>query len=176
MDKIRIYEKKRFSRRENFWVKFTSQKIIFSFESFEKISKAKFEKYFWLSVRTTKIIQGVSSSSTCDKRSSVNSSRRSEKSNFWRRSPSKDSINSLRRRKKYFWKFSFSLRIEIFGLEKDLFELDWSRIEPRSLGTLATNATGELDVLGHNGDSLGVDGAQVCVLEKPNEVSLGSFL
>jgi len=33
-----------------------------------------------------------------------------------------------------------------------------------------------LDVLWHDGDSLGVDGAQVGVLEKTNEVSLGSLL
>lgn len=35
-----------------------------------------------------------------------------------------------------------------------------------SLSTLATNATGQLNVLGHNGDTLGVDGAQVGVLKQ----------
>ena len=33
-----------------------------------------------------------------------------------------------------------------------------------------------MDVLWHDGDSLGVDGAQVGVLEKTNEVSLGGLL
>ena len=34
------------------------------------------------------------------------------------------------------------------------------------LSTLATDATGQLDVLRHDGDALGVDGAQVGVLEQ----------
>ena len=33
-----------------------------------------------------------------------------------------------------------------------------------------------MDILWHDGDSLGVDGAQVGVLEKTNEVSLGGLL
>ena len=45
-----------------------------------------------------------------------------------------------------------------------------------NLGTLATNATGQLDVLGHDGDSLSVDGAQVGVLEQTDQVSLAGFL
>jgi histone H3 len=44
------------------------------------------------------------------------------------------------------------------------------------LSTLTTDATGKLDVLGHDGHTLGVDGAQVGIFEKTNEVSLGSFL
>ena len=44
------------------------------------------------------------------------------------------------------------------------------------LGTLATDAPGQLDVLGHDGDTLGVDGAQVGVLEKTDEVSLAGLL
>ena len=44
------------------------------------------------------------------------------------------------------------------------------------LSTLAADATGQLDVLGHDGDTLGVDGAQVGVLEETDEVGLGSFL
>ena len=44
------------------------------------------------------------------------------------------------------------------------------------LSTFATDTAGELDVLGHNGDTLGVDGAQVGVFEEADEVSLGSFL
>ena len=44
------------------------------------------------------------------------------------------------------------------------------------LGSLSTDTTSELDVLGHNGHSLGVDGAQVGVLEETNQVSLASLL
>ena len=44
------------------------------------------------------------------------------------------------------------------------------------LGTLAANATGQLDVLGHDGDTLGVDGAEVGVLKEADEVGLGGFL
>ena len=46
----------------------------------------------------------------------------------------------------------------------------------KSLGTLATDTSGQLDVLGHDGDTLGVDGAQVGVFEETDQVSLGSFL
>merc|ERR1712131_522034 len=41
---------------------------------------------------------------------------------------------------------------------------------------LATDATDQLDVLGHDGDTLGVDGAQVGVLKQADEVSLRSLL
>ena len=44
------------------------------------------------------------------------------------------------------------------------------------LSTLSTDSPGELDVLWHDGDTLGVDGAQVGVLEESNEVGLGSLL
>uniref|UniRef100_M8B5A7 Uncharacterized protein n=1 Tax=Aegilops tauschii TaxID=37682 RepID=M8B5A7_AEGTA len=44
------------------------------------------------------------------------------------------------------------------------------------LGPLATDAAGELDVLGHDGDALGVDGAEVGVLEEADEVGLGGLL
>ena len=44
------------------------------------------------------------------------------------------------------------------------------------LSTLSTDATSELDVLGHDGHTLGVDGAQVGVLEKTNKVGLASLL
>ena len=46
----------------------------------------------------------------------------------------------------------------------------------RRLSTLATNATSELHVLGHDGDALGVDGAQVGVLEQTDEVRLARLL
>jgi hypothetical protein len=44
------------------------------------------------------------------------------------------------------------------------------------LRSLATDAARELNVLGHDRDTLGVDRAQVRVLKETNEVSLGSFL
>ena len=40
----------------------------------------------------------------------------------------------------------------------------------------ATYPPGELDVLLHDGDALGVDGAQVGVLEEVDEEGLGGFL
>ncbi|BAS96274.1 Os06g0160000, partial [Oryza sativa Japonica Group] len=43
-------------------------------------------------------------------------------------------------------------------------------------GALTADAAGELDVLGHDGDALGVDGAQVSVLEEPDEVRLRGLL
>ena len=45
-----------------------------------------------------------------------------------------------------------------------------------SLGSFSTDSSGELDVLGHDGNPLGVDGAQVSILEKPDQVSLTSLL
>ena len=44
------------------------------------------------------------------------------------------------------------------------------------LGALAADAPGKVHVLGHDGDALGVDGAQVGVLEETNEVGLGRLL
>ena len=45
-----------------------------------------------------------------------------------------------------------------------------------NLGPLAADTPGELDVLGHDGDTLGMDGAQVGVFEQADQVSLGSLL
>lgn len=45
-----------------------------------------------------------------------------------------------------------------------------------NLSTLPTDATGQLDVFGHDGDPLGVDGAQVGVLEQTDQVSLAGLL
>jgi hypothetical protein len=39
-------------------------------------------------------------------------------------------------------------------------------------GTFTTDTASELDVFWHDGDSLGVDGAQVGVFEKTHQVSL----
>ena len=48
--------------------------------------------------------------------------------------------------------------------------------EAHFLSTLATDPAGQLDVLGHDGDTLGVDGAQVGVLEQADEVRLAGLL
>ena len=44
------------------------------------------------------------------------------------------------------------------------------------LSALATDTAGQLDVLGHDGHTLGVDGAQVGVLEQTDEVGLAGLL
>ena len=50
----------------------------------------------------------------------------------------------------------------------------WESI--KSSGAFATDSAGELHVLGHDGNSLGVDGAKVSVLEEADHVGLGSLL
>ena len=42
--------------------------------------------------------------------------------------------------------------------------------------SFSSDSSGELHVLGHDGYSLGVDGAEVGVFEESNEVALGGFL
>jgi histone H3 len=49
-------------------------------------------------------------------------------------------------------------------------------LQATNLRTLAPDSAGKLDVLGHDGDSLGVDGAEIGVLEETNEVRLSSLL
>ena len=44
------------------------------------------------------------------------------------------------------------------------------------LSSLSTDTASQLDVLGHDGDPLGVDGAQVGVLEQTNQVGLAGLL
>ena len=44
------------------------------------------------------------------------------------------------------------------------------------LSTLTADAACKLHVLGHDGDTLGMDSAQVGVLKQTHEVSLGSLL
>jgi histone H3 len=44
------------------------------------------------------------------------------------------------------------------------------------LSPLATDAPGQLDVLGHDGDTLGMDGSQVGVLKETHKVGLSSLL
>ena len=42
--------------------------------------------------------------------------------------------------------------------------------------SVSSNSLGELEVSGHDGDSLGVDGAEVGVLEEGDQVSFSGFL
>jgi hypothetical protein len=44
------------------------------------------------------------------------------------------------------------------------------------LGAFSTDSAGQLDVLGHDGDALGMDGAEVGILEESDEVGLGRLL
>merc|ERR1712154_82514 len=44
------------------------------------------------------------------------------------------------------------------------------------LGTLSPDPPGQLNVLGHDGDPLGVDGAEVSVLEETHKVGLTGLL
>ena len=46
----------------------------------------------------------------------------------------------------------------------------------RYLRSFTTDTAGQLDVLRHNGHSLRVDGAKICVLEEADKVSFGGFL
>ncbi|KAJ6387835.1 hypothetical protein OIU77_026408 [Salix suchowensis] len=41
--------------------------------------------------------------------------------------------------------------------------------DPTSLSPLPSDPAGQLDILGHNGDPLGMNGTQVCVLKQPNK-------
>ena len=43
-------------------------------------------------------------------------------------------------------------------------------------GSLSSDPPGQLDILGHDGNSLGVDGTKVGVLEYSNHVSLSGLL
>ena len=45
-----------------------------------------------------------------------------------------------------------------------------------SLGSLATDTSGKLDVLGHDGHSLGMDSTQVGILKESDEIGLAGFL
>jgi len=58
----------------------------------------------------------------------------------------------------------------LIGLSHEFF------VSVSSLCTFTTDTTCELNVLGHNGHTLGVNGAQVCIFEETDQVSLGSFL
>jgi len=45
-----------------------------------------------------------------------------------------------------------------------------------NLSTFSTDTASELDILWHDGDTLGVDSAQIGVLKQSNEVSLTGLL
>ena len=45
-----------------------------------------------------------------------------------------------------------------------------------NLRALSTDTAGKLNILGHDGDTLGVDGTQVGVLEESDQVGLGGLL
>ena len=55
----------------------------------------------------------------------------------------------------------------------DLFD---SGADSETLGALAPDTAGQLDIFRHDGHPLGVDGAEVGVLEQTHQVSLASLL
>ena len=67
----------------------------------------------------------------------------------------------------------FSYVINFCGPEKGL--LMWV-VGKSNLCPLAADSPGQLDVLGHDGDPLGVDGAQVGVLKETNQIGLAGLL
>jgi hypothetical protein len=54
--------------------------------------------------------------------------------------------------------------------------LDCPQSRKWNLGTFSTDTASQLDILGHDSNTLGVDGTQVGILEKTNEVSLSGLL
>ena len=78
-------------------------------------------------------------------------------------------------------RFRFVLSFGTFGgseknhlcslMQPSCVDLDNSR-----LGALSTDTASELDVLRHDGDALGVDGAKVRVLEQTDQISLAGLL
>ena len=52
----------------------------------------------------------------------------------------------------------------------------WTICLQTSLSALSTNAAGQLDILGHDCHSLGVNGAQIGVLEQTNKISFAGLL
>ncbi len=53
---------------------------------------------------------------------------------------------------------------------------EYEEAERWNLGALSADAAGQLDVLRHDGDTLGVDSAQVGVFEETDQVGLASLL
>ena len=52
----------------------------------------------------------------------------------------------------------------------------WFCITIFALGPLSADSPSELDVLGHDCDPLGMDGAEVGVLEQSDQIGLASLL
>lgn len=50
------------------------------------------------------------------------------------------------------------------------------RWKSSNLSSFSSDSSCQLDILWHNGDSFGVDSAQVGIFEKSDEISFGSFL
>ena len=70
---------------------------------------------------------------------------------------------------------SFSDAVNLDGRDEERKNRRDERLQ-RSLSSFSSDSSGELNVLWHDCDSLGVDGAQVCVFEKSDEVRFGGFL
>ena len=68
-----------------------------------------------------------------------------------------------------------SFYLEFCGPKKGLMIWMGGKLQG-TLCPLASNTTGQLDVLGHNGNSLSVDGTQVGILKEPNQVGFGCLL
>ena len=73
--------------------------------------------------------------------------------------------------------------VRLCGSDKSRYCNGWQRHRKSAaaaaavdLRALTADATGQLDVLGHDGDTLGVDGAQVGVLEQADQVGLARLL
>ena len=66
-----------------------------------------------------------------------------------------------------------NLYVLVGGLEKGRLVCE---VGVGKLSTLSTDTAGKLDVLGHDGDTLGMDGTQVGVLKEADEVSLTGLL
>jgi len=49
-------------------------------------------------------------------------------------------------------------------------------LRTNDLGTLSADASGQLNILGHDRDAFGMDGTQIGIFEQRDEVSFSSFL
>ena len=76
------------------------------------------------------------------------------------------------------WKRVLVDQRKINGIEVALKRafLDRKQADSCFLSTLTPDSASQLDVLGHDGHSLGVDSAQVSIFEKTNQVCFGCFL
>ena len=63
----------------------------------------------------------------------------------------------------------------MFGLVA-LKRAGWFGLSIEKLSTLSSDSPRQLDVLGHDGHTLGVDGAQVGVFEQTDQVGFAGFL